>query len=395
MLKRMIILTLIMVALQIRAYEPTANNTFIDEHFIKDSVLVMVSGAVYGSGMEAICYWFILPHPGRAFYCKTFAAESLAFINLLRAQQPVWTLKTCKNLNLLLVVIASGYIGSTQFRPATIRTVLASVFCYQLGRISVDCAAHYFWQPDLDNLKPDLIRYVVSNGISAAWLIGGLTLWHRQNLGGGLKLLVLTLASTGTALLSTEFYMILIEPEKPFSILDRVAVGAVALALAGVGVGTIGVVVAVAEAEDVAEAEAIAVAVTIAVTIAVVGAVVAALAIAIAVAGTKAEAAVEIGVVVATGAGAIGVLTIITTRFLLQRLSNGEQPHSISHRLAQAALISVPFLVSSWLLSVNQWVMNNVSVHETMQGIYYPDVAATLFSGEWTEALYHLLWLSE
>ena len=125
MLKRMILLTPIMVALQVRAYEPTANNTFIDEHFIKDSVLVMASGAVYGTVIEAICYRFILPHPDRAFYCKTFAAESLAFINLLRAQQPVWALATCKYLNLLSVVIASGYIGSTQFRPATIKTVLA------------------------------------------------------------------------------------------------------------------------------------------------------------------------------------------------------------------------------------------------------------------------------
>ena len=84
----MIVLTLIMVALQVRAYEPTANNTFIDEHFIKDSVLVMVSGAVYGSGMEAICYQFIQPHPDRAFYCKTFAAESLAFINRFGSNSP-------------------------------------------------------------------------------------------------------------------------------------------------------------------------------------------------------------------------------------------------------------------------------------------------------------------
>ena len=379
---------MLMVALQVRAHEPTDNNTVIDGHFIKDSVLVMVSGAVYGSVVEAICYPFIQPHPDRALYCKTFAADSLAFINLLRAQQPVWALATCKHLNLLLIVIASGYIGSTQFRPATIRTVLASVLCYQLGRISVDCAAYYFGQPDLYNLKPDLIGYVVLNGISAAWLVGSLTLWHGQNLGGGLKLLVLTLASTGTALLSTEFYMILIESEKPFSILERVAAGALVVAGAGADAvgGTLAVAVAGAGARVSAGARAVAGVVTGAIT------------------GAEVEVEVEVEVkvkvkviaVALTGAGAIaGALIIITTRFLLQRLSNAEQPHTISRNLAQLVLVSVPFLVSSWLLSVNQWVMNNVSVHETMQRVYYPDTARALFSGEWIKALYHQLWLKQ
>ena len=402
MLKRMIVLTLIMVALQVRAYEPTANNTFIDEHFIKDSVLVTVSGAVYGSVLEAICHKFILP-PGQAFYCKTFAAESLALINLLRAQQPVWALATCKYLNLLLVVIASGYIGSTQFRPATIKTALASVLCYQLSRISADCTAHYLWKPDLENMKPVHIIYVVLNGVSTGLLIGGPVLWHRQNLEEGLNQLVLTLASTGTAMLSTIFYMRLIEPEEPFSILQRVA--AVAIALAGAGAVIVAVTIARAGivAEAGAEAEA-AVTVAVAAAIAVIGfgfgALAEALAEAIAIA--EAEAGIGAGTGAGVGVGAIaitgaiaGLLIISTTRFLLRRLSNGEQPNSISRNLAQVALISVPWLITSWLVSVNQWVMNNAPAHETMQGIYYPDTARAFFSGEWIKELYHLLWLNE
>ena len=428
MLKRMIVLTLLMVALQVRAYEPTANNTFTDEHFIKDSLLVMASGAVYGSGIEAFCYQLTPPEPNRAFYCKTFAAESLALINLFEAQQPVWTLATCRNLNLLLVVIASGYIGSTQFQSETISTVLASVLCYQLGRISADCAAHHLWKPDLDNLKPVLVSYLTLNGVSTGLLIGDLILWYRQNLEGGLNSLVLILGSTSTALLSTVVYMIIIEPEEPFSILERVTAVAVAVALVivvvaavltGVLAGTVaiavGMAVAIAEAMAVAiaKAEAIAIGIGVAVVVAeavtvaslakveaIVGALAGAGAVAIAKAGAiaKAEAAVgtiAIGIAVTVGGAVAGLLIIITTRFSLRRLSNGEQPHSINHHLAQAALISVPFLVTSWLLSVNQWVMNNVPAHETMQRIYYPNTARAFFSGEWTEALYHLLWLNE
>ena len=386
MLKRMIVLTLIIVALQVRADKPTDNSTFIDGHFIKDSVLVMVSGAVYGSGIEAFCYKLTPPDHNRALYCKTFAAESLALINLFEAQQPVWTLATCRKLNQLFVVIASVYIASAPLWFSTIRTVLASVFCYQLIRISTDCTAHYLWKPDLYNLKRVLTSYVGINGFSTGLLIGGPVIWHRQNLEGGLKSLLLILTTTGIALLSTIFYMILVEPEERFSTLEKVlalasgvaltSVGATILALAGAGTeaGLGGGVLATAGA--------------------VFGAV------SVAAGATEVRTRFEFGpvalVVAVTGAGAgAGLLIITTTRFLLQRLSNDEQPHTISRSLAQAALISVPFLISSWLLSVNQWVMNNVTAHETMQGVYYPDSAKALFSGEWTEALYHLLWLSE
>ena len=417
MLKRLILLTLIIMALQVRAYEPTANNTFIDGHFIKDSVLVMASGAVYGSVMEAICYQFIQPHPRRAFYCKTFAAESLAFINLLEVQQPVWTLAICRKLNLLLVVVASGYTGSIQLGFATIRTVFASVFSYQLSRISADCAAHYYlWNPDLGNLKPVLSSYGILNGVSVGLLISGLILRYRQNLGEGIKPLVLTLASTSTTLLSTVFYMMLIESEEPFSILEIVVAGTEAGALAGALAGVLAVAAVGTEAEIIAGAEAI----VGARGLALAGALTGALTVTGTIAGTIAVALVVALVEDIAGAGAIarigaiagaecgaavgtiavtvaialtGLLIITTTRFLLRRLSNGEQPNSISRNLAQVALISVPLLVTSWLLSVNQWVMKNVSAHQTMQGIYYPVYA--LFSGEWIKELYHLLWLSE
>ena len=391
MLKRMIVLMLIMMALQVRAYEPTANNTFIDGHLIKDSLLVMASGAVYGSAIEAICYKFTQPYQDRAFSCKTFAAESLGFINLLQAQQPVWTLATCKNLNLLFVVTASGYIGSTQFWLATISTALASGFCYQLGRISADCAAYYLWRPDLDNLKPVLFNYVTLNGIASGLLIVGLIQWHRQNLEEGLGSWGLTLASSGTALLSTVFYMRLIEPDEQFSVLEKVesVAGATTVALVitvavtrGVTRGiTKAVTGGVIEAGSLVRAGAITGAVVVAVAVAETGT------------GIIIGTGTSVGISIA-GAGA-GLLTLITTRSLLQRLSNVEQPHSISSSLAQAALVSVPLLMTSWLLSVNQWVMNNASAHETMQGIYYPDTAKALFSGEWTKALYHLLWLNE
>ena len=374
----MIVLALIMVALQVRAHKPTDNNAFIDEHFIKDNLLVMASGAVYGSVIETICYKFTLPDLNQAYYCKIFAAESLALINLLRAQQPAWALEISGKLNLLLVAIASGHIGSTQSWPETISKMLAFLFCYQLSRISGDCATCYLWKPDLDSLNPVLISYVVINGVSTGLLIGGLVLWQNQNLEGRLKLLVSTLASTGTALLSTVFYMIFIEPEEKFSISERV----VAIAIAGAGTA------AAAAAETAAGAGAVIAAGTVA----------GAIAGAIAGAGTGTIAGAGAAVVAAAAAATVaeaGLLIISTTRFSLQRLSNGQQPYSISHSLAQVALISVPLLVSSWLVSVNQWIINNVSAHETMQGVYYPDVADAIFSGEWIKELYHLLWRIE
>ena len=393
MLKRMIALMLIMVALQARAYESTDNNTFIDRHFMKDSVLVMASGAVYGSAIEAICSKFTL-RTGRVGYCMAFAAESLAFINLLQAQQPTWALATCKNLNLLFVVIASGYIGYTQLWPETTSVVLALAFSYQWGRIYSDCATHYLWKPYLGNMKLAVIHYVAINGVSTGMLIGGPVLWHSQNLQGRLKPFVLTLASTGTALLSTVFYMILLEPEKPFSILGTVK--ATAIAGVGVGVGVIAMAINFIEvgsrgrAVVGAFAGAVAGAIAGAVAEAGVGAIAEAETDAISVAVAQAQTIATAEAVAGAGAG---LMLIITTRGLLEKLSNGDQTHSIKHSLAQAALISVPLLITSWLVSVNEWVMNDVPAHETMQGIYYPVYA--LFSGEWIKKLYHLIWLTE
>ena len=80
----------------------------------------MVSGGIYTAIMEAVCYRITAPHRQRPVFCKMFAAENVNFFYLLGAQWPVNSLERWEFINLILVMMASGYIGHTGITPDTL-----------------------------------------------------------------------------------------------------------------------------------------------------------------------------------------------------------------------------------------------------------------------------------
>ena len=371
MLKKFILLALITLALPARPHDSSQrneslHNTPFDGYFFYDSLLVIVSGAGYGVAMETACHLITDPHPDRALYCKMFAAGGLAGIYLLRAQRPASVLEAWEKLNMLLVVLASGYIGSTHFQPESVNDLSMSVFCYQMAKITASTAVYCFWEPVPVSQGAGHLNSVIMNGISTGGLIDALALWYTKNLRGRMKSLIPTLASTGTTLLSTALYLVLL---KPGSVSTSIFSGALVIIEATAAVYAIAQLGAMYETGPK--------------TVTFIGVLNGALAGA----GARVKAAATAGALVAAitgfviGTGA-GYLIMGFTIFSLQMLSIGEHPGSLSHSLAQLVITSLPLLVASWLVSVNQWITNSIPSHESMRHIYFPNAVRALLRGE-------------
>ena len=79
------------------------NNTFIDVHFVRDSVLVLINGVVVSSLIEGICLNTCgLPARHSEFFCKLFAPEAATFVYLAKSNWPADALEIWSCLNMAL-----------------------------------------------------------------------------------------------------------------------------------------------------------------------------------------------------------------------------------------------------------------------------------------------------
>ena len=211
-IKNLLVL-LIMMVLSIRAYgisQMTAhsgNHSFLDENFIGDSVSVMVSGGIYTAIMEAVCYRITAPHRQRPVFCKMSAAESVNLFYLLGSQQPGSYLERWEFINLILVMMASGYIGHTVIRPGTWRTAILMASYYQLAKTTTKSAARFLWGHNLEANKDGKYGHAILNGLSTGLLVGGML----KGLLGGLSFALAF--SSGIALTSVVYYLTCVDSE--------------------------------------------------------------------------------------------------------------------------------------------------------------------------------------
>ena len=335
---------LIIMGLSIKAYGisqisgHSGNHSFFDEHFIGDSISVLVSGGIYTAIMKAICYKTVAPYHQTPVFCRMFAAESVNFFYLLGSQWPVNNLERWEFINLILVMMASGYIGQTGITPDTWRTAMLMASCCQLAKISANSAARLLLGHNLEDHRDSRRGHAILNGLSTGLLIGSMLVWYL----GGLS--VALTVSSGIALYSTVYYLTSVDSET-FSTSD------ISDAIALIVAGTVIVVVALAGAGARAGAGA------------AVGALVGAGARAAAATGARALAGVT------AGAG-VGLLVIYLTQCMIGRLSAHPSINRISGALALAAAASFPLLVSSWFVSVDRFSSGNIPAHETMKAVY-------------------------
>ena len=371
------------------------NNTFIGEHFVQDSALVLLSGAVISSQVEVLCLnAFRLPANDPVAFCQYFAPEATAFVYLAKSQWPTDTMEVWSCLNMALFAGTMVYINGSPGPPiAHVREGGGYMVYCQAMRTVANTAISYLTASKLSSLP----IYLLFNGVSTGLVTGGLSSWftYRQTL--QYKPFVLIIVSVSATLISVLFYIALedsgkIKETNIASVITRtVAVaGAGAGAAAGAGSGAGAVAGTVAGAATAAAAAASS------------GAVAAAGAGAVAVAAARAVAGAvtATATVTVTAAGAAtgaGTFLIVATGCTTATLFQCFAAPPITRSLTMMAAAGLPLMISSWLVSLEKSVKENVTTHETMQNefIFSLNIPEAFYPGSWTGRLNVWDWFTD
>ena len=339
------------------------NSTFIDEHFARDSALVLLNGAVVSAAVEAICHIAVPGSQGRAF-CQYFAPEATTLLYLAKTQWPTGVVEIWSSMNIALFAVAMVYLRHDHGSPVSkVRMAVTYMIYLQIAQIMANTAFHYLTGSNQTNLSV----YISINSLSISLIAGGVALWLMYKQTPEYRPFDLFIVTTGTTLMLTLLYFYLDNSDEISSSEKAEVV---------TGVGTIVAVeagaIVLAVDGDAAAADAIA--------------------IIVAAAGTVAEVVVVAGVVTAAGtvAGvAAGVFIIMLTGSTTSALRQWTTALPIANHLIMVVATGLPLMVNSWIISWSRFVAANATAHDTMQGEFiiplsklsalYPDNGMRLF----------------
>ncbi len=342
------------------------NSSFVDEHFIQDSALVVLNGAVVSVILETICWKTnTLPESSRAAFCQKSAPEATAFLYLTKSQWPTDAMETWSFLNMALLAGTLVYINHSPGLP--IHHVCFAMTCMvyqQIIQIMVSTATRCLTGSN----QTVLSSYGLINGVSTGLISGGLSLCLMYKQASEFKPSVLLIVSVGATLASTFLYSVFAESEKIslFDTVDPVAIFVV-VAVAGAGAVIGGFAGAGIEAMALAAASAATAAVNIAVCIVI------ELTVTVIVAEAKAAGAGVIAVArhgAIAGAGAVagaGAIIVVIIRYITSTLSQCSSGLPIARSLSMITAAGLPLMMSAWLVSWERFVEADVTAHETMQ----------------------------
>ena len=443
-----------MVAIAFISNAKADNNTFIDEHFIQDSTLVLASGFLASALAESICLYIpgLPPNRPNAF-CQGFAPEAVAFFYLTKSKLSTDAMEVWSDLNMLLFGIGEALLPLVQDSPmCRVRIGVSAMFYYQAARSLANTATCHF----SECRQPDLPTYVSLNGLATSlalllllplrfqiepYIFPGIVvifLIHLSFEGFG-KFIVLPLslvssvvgavaalvmaALTELGIMASLAFVCLpglvfaLVTEVAFNIAFDVETNALAeiTPVASAGIAAAATTIAGATGQTVAIAGAIAGVITRAfvfnpsVTIGTIlfaavdislitahfsillisaGAIFEALAVSSAGAGAGAitgaiyeflaTPGIRVGPifkVLATpgtgagaGAGAVaGILIVAITGYIVSTMQQCYPAPALMRGLTLMVAAGLPLLTSSWLISLERFVRDNVTAHETMQ----------------------------
>ena len=377
---------------------------FIDEHFVQDSVLVLINGAFISAVLEGFVISKVrFPRGQRRAFCQYFAPELTAFIYLIKSQWPTDVMEVWSYLNMALFAGTIAYINySPSPSVSHVRSVIIYMVYHQIIRTAANAAIRYSTGSNQEYLP----IYVVFNGVSAGLITGGLSLWFMCKQVLRYYPSILLMASAGVALISTLSYFFLdgsdainfSERAGAVTIAGVIAgVGALALVRTGAGVG-VGVRVV---AGALAEVGVLIGAVSGALAVGEFGAVTLTAAVAVAEAGAGAVARAVAGTVTAAGALAIveagavvGAFIIVITGSMTAALSQSSVTSPIIRGLTMTTAAGLPLMVSSWLVSWNKYVGANATAHETMQDEFIISLNRFIISLNKLKVFYPESWIN-
>ena len=419
-----------MVAIVFVSKAKADNNTFIDEHFIQDSTLVLASGFLASALIESLCLYIpgLPPNRPNAF-CQGFAPEAVAFFYLTKSKLSMDAMEVWSDLNMLLIGMEEVLLPLFQDLPiCRVRGGVSIMFYYQAARSLANTATCHF----SECRQPDLPTYVALNGLATGLLVSLYTpftpfpiiivavyLIHLGFEGFG-KFIVLPLAltravvgtvatfvmaviaelgliaSVGGVCLSGFFFAFV--TKLAFKIAFDVDMNALAqitpVASAGIAaavttrVGASGQTVAIAGVIAGVIARALVfnpefTILRISSAVADISSVTICLSIFVISTGAISEAlAVPIaGAVAGAGAGAgavAGILIVAITGYIVSTMQQCYPAPALMRGLTLMVAAGLPLLTSSWLISLERFVRENVTAHETMQNEFTLTVPSVL-----------------
>ena len=329
------------------------NNTFFDDHFARDSALVLLNGAVSSVMVEAFCHKAAaLPTNVRVAFCQHFAPEAVTFIYLSKSQWPEDAIEVWLSMNMILFSGTIAYIGQEhrQNLPVLTRNAVMAMVYYQAMQIQAKALTRYVAGSN-QSFLPHYVS-IIFNGISTGLITGGVALWLTYIHTTQYKPLALLMVTPSAALMSVFFYVLGSSATMNVYELAKAAAEAAVLAVAVAGAAVLAVAIAVAGAGAGAGTEAVAVAI----------------------AGARAGTGVVVVVVVVVvavvvaiaGAGA-GLVSVVITGCTAATLSQYFGTLPIGRGIVMTISAGLPLMVSFWGVSWQRFVENNVTAHQTMQ----------------------------
>ena len=362
-IKHWLFIFVIMFAPVAKAYD----GEFIDEHFVQDSALVLLNGAVFSAGLEFICHKVVtMPGDQGGAFCLHFAPEVTSFLYLIKYQWSTGNIKVWSHLNtaffagtVVRILHLTGLSGSSALN---MRWAVTYMIYPHVAQMMADTAVHY----SAESNQTDSMLYALFNGLSTVLIMVSLLKLRELSQAFHYSPETAVITLVGTGLISAFSYLFLQSPNE-VSNLEQAGTVVVALAsaVASVVVAAIASDVAIVEDEDGF--------IPIIRSRPGVGAFLVAgcLILYSALAGVLYNA--EALTFAAAGAAA-GAAIIVLTGSITAALSQAPAMLAVNKGLTTIVAAGLPLMVTSWLASLNRFVKVNATAHETMQSIFIPSL---------------------